>query len=402
MRRFNAIPVVPPRELYFGGMLVDGGPIWPDFETRGPVRFNRHKPVDRAPHPYPGPHAAVRQPCVWGGFIQHHFGHLIADHLTRIVESIAERPDDLFLFVTYPGGDARDLPGYFWSIIDWYGLPRSQVKVVTEPTMVAELRCAPQAERLDRAGPPDHYLGLLDTIMRRNGLVPKPNDILFVTRAGQLQKGKGAHAGEGYLVRVLRSLGVSVLDPAQASLTDQLASYAGASTVVFSEGSAMHGRQLLGKIAQDVVVLRRRIGKSLARDVLIPRCKTLRYVDVGSRFAAPISADGRLLDAEGISFYDTDALFAAFADLGLDLKRHWSEAEFLAVRALEVAAWLDYSGRHGRLSHESLAALSGTFDAVGLDTIRTASGLRRLNWHTRSLLLKNVGKIVKKRKPWSN
>lgn len=402
LRLFRSVPVVPPRALYLNANLADGGPIWPDFETRGPVRFNRQKPVDHAPRPHDGPHDLIDHPSVWCGFIQRHFGHLIADHLTRVLESLAERPDDLYLFITYPKGSRSDVPAYFWSIVDWYGLPRSQVRIITRPAIVAELRCAPQAEKLFGDGPSPRYLALLDANMRRNGLVPQPAEILYVTRAGQLAQGKGAHAGEGYLVQVLQSLGVCVLDPARAPLTDQLARYAGARTLVFAEGSALHGRQLLGRLPQDIVVLRRRIGQSVAKDQLQPRCSRLTYADTARGFACPIGADSRVLTAEGISFYDTAALFQTFAALGVDLASRWSQTEFLAAQSAEAANWLAYSGRMGRLSPASLAALSGAFQQAGLDCITSAPTWRRLNWHIRSLLLRTLGKIVRKRKPWSN
>ncbi len=372
MRLFKSIPVVPPRELYLGSVLADGGPIWPNFERRGPVRFNRHKPLDRRPHPYAGEHIKIDAPCVWCGFAQNHFGHLIAEHLTRVVESLSVRPDDLYLFVTYPKGDQSGVPDFFWSIIDWYGLPRSQVRFVTEPTVVSELRCMPQSERLFGKGPSQDYLALLDLNTLRNGLAPKSSDILYVTRAGQLEFGRGGHAGEGYLVKLLQSLGVSVLDPGKSGLMEQLASYAGAKTLVFAEGSAMHGRQLLGRVRQNIVILRRRLGKSVAKELLERRCDELVYSDTIYRFAAPIGGGGQVKHWEGISFYDTEALFSAFRDIGLDLESKWSDAEFLSARDADVLAWLDCMGRLGRLSNTTIAAISAVFEDVGLDPFQSA------------------------------
>ena len=167
--------------------------------------------------------------------------------------------------------------------------------------MVSELRCAPQAERLEMIGPSERYLALLDQTTRRNALVPKQSAVLYVTRSGLLRLGKGGHVGESYLVVVLQALGVEILDPGTATLTEQLASYAGARTLVFAEGSAMHGRQLLGRLPQDIVVLQRREEQKLARHNLTPRCRALRYVEASAVFAAPIGAEGRRLNAEGIS-----------------------------------------------------------------------------------------------------
>jgi hypothetical protein len=402
LRVFTAIPVVPPRELYYGGILVDGGPVWPDFESSGEVRFNRDGPVDKAPKPWPVPQRTIDVPCVWGGFVQRHFGHLVADHMTRLVESLAERPDDTYLFVTYPGGSARDIPEYFWQVADWYGLPRRQIMLVTEPVLAAELRCAPQAERLGMAGPSERYLDLLDATTQRNSIDPVRSDVLYVGRTGLMQRGKGGHAGETYVVSLLESLGVAVLDPARAPLAEQLARYAGAGTLVFAEGSAMHGRQLLGRVPQDIVVLKRRKQDWLAREALTPRCRMLRYVEAASTFVAPVSADGRILSAEGISFYDTEALFSCFRKLGIDLPSLWSDEAYLRARAADTADWLRYSGRFGRLSRVSVAALSGAFAEVGLQSLLAVSQVRRMDWQFRAFLLKTVSALVRKKKPWSN
>ena len=94
-----------------------------------------------------------------------------------------------------------------------------------------------------------------------------------VSRAGIAQRGGGGHAGESYLIGLLRSKGVTVLDPGQADLSVQMAAYAGAVRLIFAEGSALHGRQLLGRVAQDIDVLRRRPGKVMAQAQLQPRCR---------------------------------------------------------------------------------------------------------------------------------
>jgi hypothetical protein len=44
--------------------------------------------------------AEIKEAAVWGGYVHPHFGHLVAEHLTRILPSIQARPDDLVLFIT--------------------------------------------------------------------------------------------------------------------------------------------------------------------------------------------------------------------------------------------------------------------------------------------------------------
>ena len=401
MRLFTEIPVVPPRALYLNSSLADGGPIWPEFDTRGPVRFNRRVPVDRAPEPYDVKHVEIQRPCVWGGFIQRHFGHLIADHLTRVVESLDQRPDDLFLFITYPGGSVGDIPDYFWEVTGWYGLPPDQIALITQPTLVAELRCAPQAEHLFGRGPSARYLRLLERNAARNRLLPVASAALYVARTGLLAQGKGGHAGEAYLVTRLQELGVTILDPAHSPLLQQLARYAGAKTLIFAEGSALHGRQLLGWAAQTILVLKRRKGHMLGIETLLPRCTRLGHVEAVADFAEPLSADGQILPAHGISFYDLDALFAGFQDVGIDLKSVWSQPDYLKARDADVGEWLAYSGRYGRLSVRSVAALTETFTRLGLERLLGGPIWQRINWRVRAIALAVVLKLVRKRKPWT-
>lgn len=96
--------------------------------------------------------------------------------------------------------------------------------------------------------PPDWHLDLLEEVERLNRLAPIQNDVVYVSRNGYLAMGKGGTAGEAALTDALSRAGVAVLDPARTTLGTQMALYAGAKLFVFAEGSAIHGRQLLGRV----------------------------------------------------------------------------------------------------------------------------------------------------------
>ena len=152
--------------------------------------------------------------------------------------------------------------------------------------------------------------------------------------------GKGGLAGESYLTQLLMQLGVPVLDPMQVSLTAQLASYAGAKTLIFAEGSALHGRQLLGHVDQVMVVLNRRKAARLAQAALAARCTELRYVDASAQMVVIGSMAARKERALALSLYDLDVVFATFAGFGIDLQGAWDHAAYaLAVRQ-EAEDWL--------------------------------------------------------------
>jgi Glycosyltransferase 61 len=372
MQRFENVTVGPTTAMMRGGVLR-GGPVWPDFENRVAARHCRDgRPVDKRPIVTVSGwlRGRLEGPTVWGGIARAHFGHLVSEFTTRVMQSLNERPADRFLFQLDVGAGVGDVPCYFWSVVDWYGVPREQVAFVARPVRVRELRVAAQAEQMRTVGPPPDYLDLLDANFRRRGLTPEPSRILYVGRPGLAAKGLGGHAGEGYLVSLLGQLGVRVLDPAVADLRTQLAAYAGAETIVFAEGSAMHGRQLLGRVDQAIVVLERRGGWRLAEAHLTPRCREIRYVDVARTFMAPVRQQGPN-KVVGVAFYDEAVLKRTFAELGIDLASVWDRSAYRAACVVDATGWMDV-----RLASPNSSLPGRTFNAVrkALD----AEGLREL------------------------
>ncbi|GAB1479974.1 hypothetical protein MASR2M74_25440 [Paracoccaceae bacterium] len=277
--------------------------------------------------------------------------------------SLRERPDDIYLFTIEPHLTEADIPAHIWELLAWYGLPRAQVRIVTAPLRVAILRVAAQAEMLPLVAPTSDYLALLEERAIANGLKPEPADLLYVSRAGFVALGQGGHAGEGYLVDRLRDLGVAVLDPARAPLRQQLAGYAGAAQLVFAEGSAVHGRQILGRIAQDIHILRRRPGRSVARAMLRPRCTRLTYHSTSAALLTDSYPNGRPRPGSAAAIYDRPVLFSAFAMLGVDLSEAWDESDFHAAQIDDLRGWC----AHHPMKAAQLDAQRGPLASAGLD-----------------------------------
>ncbi len=337
---FRNIEVVPTANYIAMNNFVDGGPVWPEFDRQTAVRHRYWGEfLDVAPQPVAGPHLRLSRPCIWGGYARNHFGHTIAENNTRVLWSIVQRPDDLVLFVTQPEGRGR-LGDFFWVVNAWYGLPRTRIRLVDKPLMVADLRVMPQAEHLPDAPPPEVYLDLLDENTARNKLIPVQGDLLYVGRPGLIARGKAGHAGEAYLIARLQALGIRTLDPATTPLRDQLALYAGARCIVFAEGSAVHGRQLLGRIAQDIVVLNRRAGGRMAEGNLKPRLARVRYVEAARHDIMRDSTFGVVHTASALAYYDIAVLFKAFRALGVDLERGWNQIDYVRERDADTVAWL--------------------------------------------------------------
>lgn len=355
---------------------LHSGPIWPDFASRSWERHNIDgRPFDEAPEPLAGPVETLDQPALWIGYAAPHFGHLIAEHVTRVLWSRTLRPDDICLMTAAPDPRGQPMvPRYIWEVLAKLGLPRRQVRIVDRPLRVRELRVLPQAEQHVQPGPDAAYLDLLDRQVARSGLKPIPSETLYVARLGLLARRTGAHAGERYLVERLRAAGVSILDPAIAPLNEQLARYAGARNLVFAEGSAAHGRQLLGRLDQRITVINRRNGRRMAEALLTPRCTGVTYVEAVRAWCAPIRDNGEDHEPRAVSFYDVDALMAGFAPLGIDLASGWNAAAYRAACETDVATWVTAVQRDPTVN---AAATLARLDAVPAGPAEDASG----SWH---------------------
>jgi hypothetical protein len=296
------------------------------------------------------PLRTLDEPVVWGGQAYHHFGHQIADFGTRILQSATERRNDPFLFLKEP---TQAPPGFFYDIMDWLGLARGRIRFVEEPIRARELHVAAQAEQLPNGGPCGAYLDLLDRNWRDKQLSPVAARVVYVSRSALTTK--GCHAGEEYLCSVLEQLGVSVIRPETMPLEEQMRRYAGAATLVFAEGSALHGRQLLGRLDQDIVVLNRRPRTRIGWASLMPRCRRLAYAEVSLEPVTTYWKDGREHSGRAISIYDVDILFAAFRSVGVDLGRRWRPAVYAQSRDAAIRQWLSVQLRNPAIDVEKSA-----------------------------------------------
>jgi hypothetical protein len=381
MALFHDITIVPSTKMIDRGDFVDGGPIWPDLEKQVAVRHRKGARFRDEPlQAVQGDCKTIDRPCTWGGYARNHFGHLVAENLTRIPMSMQQRPKDTVLFITHAGKGRKFLKPYFWELCAWYGLPAERIHIIhAAPVKVAKLRVMPQAEYLDGPSPSAAYLDLLDQNTRRNGLRGVPNDILYIGRQGMIARGKSGHAGESYLITLLSSLGIPCLDPGATPLHHQLALYAGAKHLIFAEGSAMHGRQLLGRHPQRITVLNRRPKHRTAEPNLRPRVNDLTYVEAAAAEFFSYRPDGHPQIARSLAIYDLTVLFDSLKSAGIDLAKHWNMADYRAAQAQDITTW--FSARAESITKQSLTkalpvlrheGLSHLLDALASPASRSA------------------------------
>lgn len=339
MQHFQDVTVVPLSKMQRN--VAWGGAIWPDYDNQLGARHLRSGvPADRIPDA-PRKTEYMQGPAVWGGTLDRQFGHLIAENLSRLPQSLQTRPHDTYLFIVEKGVSPTTLPDWIWQILDWFGLPRVNVHIVTKALHVKDLYVAPQGEQLGKFTMQDIYLDVLDRNQARNALAVIPSDVTYVSRVGYAASGHGGHAGEGYLTSVLAKLGVNVIDPAKMTILDQLATYAGAKTIVFAEGSAQYGRNLLGRIGHDVHVLRRRKGRDTGKEHLVARCNSVTFHPTVAGNLVARAANGTIYYNRNLALYDLAVVFDLFASLGYDLESHWDNDAYNHAACTDIVGWIE-------------------------------------------------------------
>ena len=185
-----------------GGRYHQGGPRWPDWSNQLDIRHRAWGRIIDDEPPEVEPTARLTAPVAWGGAIQEHFGHQIAEFTTRLLPALAQYPETRFAFAGRAGVYrwVEEIPAFIRAVFDWYGIAEERIDLIAEPTLVEQLAVAPQAEALDAPGPEPWYLDLLDANVERQFGAVKKAGALYVSRAGQ----KSRFAGEAYIENAFR------------------------------------------------------------------------------------------------------------------------------------------------------------------------------------------------------
>ena len=381
-RAFRGVLVHPTQEMRDpDGAFFRGGPEWPRFHAQILARHCRGlipRPIDAKPLPAiaewpyfdpamlpvfwphlgidqgqppaerrravaqlaealaPLPHQRVDQvkAGIWCGPIHLHFGETIAAWGMRIAASARlGRPWPL-VFSLPPFREAEPR-SFFWDMLDHVQVDRRRVLLIRTPTRFERLQVLPQAERLYGGGPTRRHLDLLDEITGGRS-VEQDVDCLFVSRS---QLPDGYLAAESYLDEALTAAGVTVLHPETTDLHTQLHLYRRARRLIFSEGSALHALQLLGRLDSDLVVLVRRPGYRIARASLRPRTRSLRYIEAKG-LVYGLSRSGHTMLRAGITVLDEKCLLTGLKTIGVDLGPVWDSRAYKARLDEDIGNWL--------------------------------------------------------------
>jgi len=214
---------------------------------------------------------------IYGGPIYNHFGHFLSEMAHRVLPSKAIFQAKKWLFVSAQGELSKFeiLPSYLKDFFLYFGISQDDLIIVDKNTKVANLHVVEAGSDFG-GGPKPGYLEDLRDYALERGLKPmnQKSSRIFVSRA-HMPVG-GSFLGEAYIERQLNKEGFQSFYPEQHSFTEQMAVYRSSETVIFPEGSACHGTELLGE-------------KELHRCVFLPRREN--HLDIFSKVLRPRSQE---------------------------------------------------------------------------------------------------------------
>lgn len=349
-----------------------GGLVLGDNEEDRRLRHTRGRvPVDSF-DPTAAFEARLDGRYAYGGMTYRHFGHFMAEMVHRVLPSMRDDPGHRFVFVSVLGHRRNRfelLPEHCQEVYRFLGLRPETVHIITKHTCVESLYVSEAGSDLG-SGPAPDYLDVLDDytelrLTQMLGSASRPKR-LYVSRS-KLGVGSGL-CGERYLESALEAEGYVIFHPQEHPVTVQMDHYRKADVVMFVEGSACHGVELLGRNAiTNCVMLPRRAGAQQFDPVLKPRAqhyvKFPSSVYLGTMYARP---DGRGARNMGISILDWGSLTEFLRNAGVARLSAASKQAYMAAAADDFDRYVhtEPSSRMYSKSPELLARLVATFEAV--------------------------------------
>lgn len=346
--RFTDLVVVPYTYLLDasrGFAHTQGGPLWPDWENSPHRHHKGGTPIDWSPIPHEPKHVQHQGRAWWAGACCSHFGHQIVDFSSKLAlygEMLA--PDEQLCVATKIGSGMSqyaDLPGFARSIYAYFDFGPERMHIVSTPTQFSELYSIPQQEQHGcHPATPEHLEALNRFAARKlRRYTPWADGRYYISRA-QMAHGGGI-AGEACLEQKIKDAGYEVIHPETMSLQDQLELYHSAAELVFQEGSALHGLQLLGHIRAKVTILVRRPRFKMLDTNLAQRISELHYIRIGKHFVCGRKPNGKRADANGILIPDQRGMTQLQEALGVSKKGfHVLDAQYEDAIQTDILAFL--------------------------------------------------------------
>jgi hypothetical protein len=188
-----------------------------------------------------------------------HFGHFVAESLSRLWPLAESAARDVESVVFYPRMLRQPIPQWasdFISILE----PGIPLRIVSDATIFESLIVPDQAAHSSNGFVYGHP-AIRELFARLRRIQGKRFKKLYVSRSKL--PNSGGILGEKRLEEILTREGFDVMHPQEHSLSEQIAFYNGAQTLVFAEGAALHLFALTCRPDQRVYIIQRRKNASI-------------------------------------------------------------------------------------------------------------------------------------------
>lgn len=262
---------------------------------------------------------------IYGGQLNHHFGHFLCESLARLwVLGELREPVESILLMPRRRGSHRGLQAYHRALFDAFGL-NIPIRVVEEPLTVEELILPEQGFGIGedavgtekfRAYVREHFLP---------DVQPEGPERLYISREA-MRLTAGAILGESQISKHLCRQGYEQFHPEKHDIRTQVARYKAAKKIVSVEGSALHLFGFVGNPSQEVAVIARR-SDHFAAEAMVKQLHSFcgisaKLVDVIER-EWDVREDS-IRSSRSVSYISIKKLGRALRDGGFVDERPWS------------------------------------------------------------------------------
>lgn len=329
--------------------------------------------MDRRLDDRPASPPRLKGTYLYAGPLLLEFGHFLSESIHRVLPGLALEPDLPILFAA-PRGPAISVFdfAYVRQTFEFLGIAPERVHVTTHAVKVDRLLVVEQGSDLG-GGPKQSYLDLLDRFSGPRLDRAKPGGPMperaYVSRS---RMPAGLLLGESYVEQLLEESGFTIYRPEEHALVDQMLAYRHARELIFPEGSACHGVELMGRELKHVALLNRRPVPRLSVFRAVVRSRAQRYADFeGNHFvgALPIGPTRPPLAHTGVSLFDVDGLLGFLAAEGFaDLRRRFDKTAYAEAARRDFDRHVAWALAHPRTDpndvREAAPALLTEIDRV--------------------------------------
>ncbi len=324
----------------------NGGPIIPNDDLQMLRHCRWRRPVDRCESGLDFSNTIAGE---WNylGPIYDHFGHVMSEMIHRVIPSRIIFGHDKWLAVgaiNKRSTEYSDLPNVYRQALTAVGITKENLLIVNSDSVVERLNICEQGAQLG-AGPTKDYCQALtlfsNTMLDEHFKQQARSRYVYVTRTGLPLQGN--FLGESFVEQLFSDAGFEVFRPEDHALIVQMDVYRKADVLVFSEGSACHGVELLGALGEVVLLVRRQNHRAIWQRVLAPRAVIYEEICCEELVGSAVLSreDGRPREDYAQYRFDIEKLASRLNELEIETVPRVDRLVYLQRCESDLAAHID-------------------------------------------------------------